>query len=140
MNWSIKRRYDTTILAGARDSENCYSRVLIAPGLPPLAPNPLFPDCAGTRLRVGAVSDRSAIDRVNTAAENSRGSDLARSRLAPDALAGSTDRDHRRDRLRMWQAFRVGNPCSKALILETGMAGVETAQATQHQTNSIAPR
>jgi hypothetical protein len=77
---------------------------------------------------------------VNTAAENSRGSDLARSRLAPDALAGSTDRDHRRDRLRMWQAFRVGNPCSKALILETGMAGVETAQATQHQTNPIAPR
>jgi hypothetical protein len=124
--------------------EHGTARIVIlacfAPGLPPLAPNPRFPDCAGTRLRVGAVSDRSAIDRVNTAAENSRGSDLARSRLAPDELAGSTDRDHRRDRLRMWQAFRVGNPCSKALILETGMAGVETAQATQHQTNPIAPR
>jgi hypothetical protein len=28
----------------------------------------------------------------------------------------------------------------EALNLKTGMAGVETAQATQHQTNPIAPR
>jgi ABC-type branched-subunit amino acid transport system ATPase component len=28
----------------------------------------------------------------------------------------------------------------KSIILKTGMAGVETAQATQHQTNPIAPR
>src|SRR5258708_22470546 len=62
--------------------------------------NPLFPACAGTRPRVGGVSDRSAVDRANTAAENPRGSGLSRSRLAPDAPADATDRDRRCARLR----------------------------------------
>jgi hypothetical protein len=44
--------------------------VLIAPGLPLLAPNPPFPACAGTQLRVGRVEDRAAVDRANSAAEN----------------------------------------------------------------------
>src|SRR5260370_25510594 len=50
---------------------------------------------AGTRPRAGGVSDRSAADRANTAAENLRGSGLHRSRLAPDGPAGATGRDHR---------------------------------------------
>jgi hypothetical protein len=37
-----------------------------------LAPNLLFPACAATRPRVDGVSDRSAGDRANIAAENPR--------------------------------------------------------------------
>jgi hypothetical protein len=51
-------------------------------GLPLPAPNLLFLVCAGTRPRVGRASDRSAVDRANTAAENLRGLGLFRSRLA----------------------------------------------------------
>ena len=62
---------------------NCLS-CLIAPGLPLLAPNPLFPACAGARPRVGGVLDRSVVDRGNTAAENPRGSGLPRNPASDD--------------------------------------------------------
>ena len=63
-------------------------------GLPPPAPNPLFPACAGIRPRAGGVSNRSAIERANTAAENPRLSGLSRNRLAPDGPAGAMDQVH----------------------------------------------
>ena len=53
-----------------------YLTLFIAPGLSLIELNPLSPACAGTPPRVGAVSDRSAVDRANTVAENQCGSDL----------------------------------------------------------------
>jgi len=47
-----------------------------------------------------AVRTGSPTDRVNTAAENPRGSGLSRRRLKPDGPASATGRDHRRARLR----------------------------------------
>src|SRR5271165_1859568 len=92
--------------AGQGMTCHLFLRAFIAPGFPLSAPNPLFPACAGTRPRVGGVSDRSAVDRANTAAENPRGSSLPRSRLTPDEPADATGRDHRRARLRT-RSYRV---------------------------------
>jgi hypothetical protein len=78
----------------------CGKGVLIAPNLPLFAPNPLSPAYAGTRRRVGGVSDRSIVDRANTGAGNPRVSGLPRSRLTPDAPMGAMGQDHRRGRLR----------------------------------------
>jgi hypothetical protein len=53
----------------------------------------LFPACTGIRPRVGGVSDRSGVERANTAAENPLGSGLLRSRLAPDGPVGQDRRE-----------------------------------------------
>ena len=73
--------------------------MLIAPGVPLPAPNPLFPVYAGTRPRVGAVLDRLAVDRANSDAKIPLGAGLSRSRPTPAGSAGATGRDHRRARL-----------------------------------------
>src|SRR5271165_5455754 len=85
---------------GAGDDESVTWSVIIALQLVLPVSNPPSPVCAGTRPRVGGVSDRAAVDRANTVAENPRGSGLSRNRLAPDAPAGATGQDHRRAWLR----------------------------------------
>jgi hypothetical protein len=88
-----KGRYDT-ILREQGDSEFVTLGiicVLIAPGLPLPVPNLPCPVRGGTPLRVGAVSDRSATDRVNTAAENPPAVDLSRTRLAQDEPGDARD-------------------------------------------------
>jgi hypothetical protein len=76
-----------------------YFAVLIAPGLPLLAPKYPFPACAGTPPRVGAILDPWVADRANTAAENPLAAGLSRIRPAPDGSAGARGRDRRRARI-----------------------------------------